>query len=1016
MNKIKPSKKGTFTKTAKAHGKSVSEFENQVLSHKENYSPEMVKKANFSHNARKWNKKSLGGDVDDNDPFMQDFLAKRIANRQNNAWVGLNNNELPTNDLTLSDLSLVRSTPPFVPTNNVPVINPSILKFKTKSKSELTIPELSLSGYKEANSFPGYKNDNSFKIIPQTSVSDKETYYPHTNTVESNNPKIRFSLDEDWVNKAPHISPLWSNSYLNRATYHFNTGNDALFRGLGKVIPKAGGGIRVDTDKQGSFFTPSNFNLLPLDPSITNAPADNLTYIQPNNLPADTSKLQANPELNIETPYITTPTLNNFNNYSSVGSFVKAGSEHALAGINAAKGIVDTIGDIKTNNFTKKRELDTYKQAVYSDATNVTPYETQGYNWRGRNQLFELGGNISIDKYNTDKNGFLPIIEAEKGELAKTPEGLIDVINSGEKHSNGGTPMNLPNNSVILSEKLKINTLKGKKSFTDLGKPFQTEKELKLLKNNKVDSLTKDYATEAINMKKQKIDEIFQLQEYLKEQGYFGKDVQLQTINEKLPKAGEGTKINISNQSYSPAEAEEIIKQYKNSPVYAYINDAKNLTEGKKRLKEQLQLNKSLSPELSKKIDSAKSFQELNPIAGTLQEGTWKLHPEAAKHYGLNIAPTRSGLDFLVKNNIIDPNDFPTLFRNGKPIIGSMKDFPNTAEAKKLSQIIDSKIKNTNLADAYAEANYKDSEWYYRNPEFKEFAFKSKEDFDKYVEENKSNKYGDYFYSGTEGLYLKPTYPQQTPPADPPKEKIVFKDRPVKEYVNVPGDINYDIDIPNLNVPLGFPLPYGRTPLNYYKVEPNYIDPRYLDVQPQLNEINRGVRTFQTNLGDRTSANKANALQSQVNAYNQENQVYGQKYNYDRSQDAQAQQFNAQAKTNTDQFNEHTWYNQLENPIRMRESVIADQILTDLNKGNERYLKENQFYNNKNYIDNLLTSEFNPEDLINVISLGIQAQKDEKKKTTTKQKSDGSTEVTTTTVPKDKYGGKVKIKPKIKKY
>ena len=135
MNKIKPSKKGTFTKTAKA---------------------------NFSHNARSWNKKSLGEEI--NDPFMQNFLSTRVDSRQNNAWVGLNNNELPTNDLTLSDLSLVRSTPPFVPTNNVPVINPSILKFKTKSKSELTIPELSLSGYKEANSFPGYKNDNSFKI------------------------------------------------------------------------------------------------------------------------------------------------------------------------------------------------------------------------------------------------------------------------------------------------------------------------------------------------------------------------------------------------------------------------------------------------------------------------------------------------------------------------------------------------------------------------------------------------------------------------------------------------------------------------------------------------------------------------------------------------------------------------------------------------------------------------------------------------------------------------------------
>lgn len=51
---IKPSKKGTFTAAAKKHGKSVQEFASQVLANKENYSPAMVKKANFARNASKW--------------------------------------------------------------------------------------------------------------------------------------------------------------------------------------------------------------------------------------------------------------------------------------------------------------------------------------------------------------------------------------------------------------------------------------------------------------------------------------------------------------------------------------------------------------------------------------------------------------------------------------------------------------------------------------------------------------------------------------------------------------------------------------------------------------------------------------------------------------------------------------------------------------------------------------------------------------------------------------------------
>lgn len=52
--RIKPSKRGTFTAAAKKHGKSVQAFASQVLANKKNYSPAMVKKANFARNAAKW--------------------------------------------------------------------------------------------------------------------------------------------------------------------------------------------------------------------------------------------------------------------------------------------------------------------------------------------------------------------------------------------------------------------------------------------------------------------------------------------------------------------------------------------------------------------------------------------------------------------------------------------------------------------------------------------------------------------------------------------------------------------------------------------------------------------------------------------------------------------------------------------------------------------------------------------------------------------------------------------------
>jgi hypothetical protein len=57
---IAPSKRGTFTAAATKHGMGVQEFASKVLANKDDYSPAMVKKANFAKNASKW-KHDLGG-------------------------------------------------------------------------------------------------------------------------------------------------------------------------------------------------------------------------------------------------------------------------------------------------------------------------------------------------------------------------------------------------------------------------------------------------------------------------------------------------------------------------------------------------------------------------------------------------------------------------------------------------------------------------------------------------------------------------------------------------------------------------------------------------------------------------------------------------------------------------------------------------------------------------------------------------------------------------------------------
>lgn len=73
---IKDSKKGTFTAAATKHGKSVQAFASQVLANKDNYSPAMVKKANFAKNAAKWKHQDGGATSEQNELIQQ--IAKAL--------------------------------------------------------------------------------------------------------------------------------------------------------------------------------------------------------------------------------------------------------------------------------------------------------------------------------------------------------------------------------------------------------------------------------------------------------------------------------------------------------------------------------------------------------------------------------------------------------------------------------------------------------------------------------------------------------------------------------------------------------------------------------------------------------------------------------------------------------------------------------------------------------------------------------------------------------------------------
>jgi len=125
----------------------------------------------------------------------------------------------------------------------------------------------------------------------------------------------------------------------------------------------------------------------------------------------------------------------------------------------------------------------------------------------GLGSLNNLGSNI----FSHGGLSQAPNAEIEKEENVVAPNGGF-LQADGPSHDQGGVPVALPGNSMIFSDRLKL----GKKTFADLNKANNTNKEDKILESNKYGSTSKSTA-ELMKMAKNKNSEaLFNIQESLK--------------------------------------------------------------------------------------------------------------------------------------------------------------------------------------------------------------------------------------------------------------------------------------------------------------------------------------------------------------------------------------------------------------------------------------------------------------------------------------------------------------------
>lgn len=150
---IKPSKRGTFTAAAKKHGKGVQEFASQVLANKENYSPAMVKKANFARNAAKWH--SFGGTLSTHGLDLSNGVTyinngnTHENNRYEGVQMGVDSQGIP--NLVEQDEVIFND---YVFSNRIPVPNAVRNKYKLRGTKDMTFADAAKKAAKESEERP----------------------------------------------------------------------------------------------------------------------------------------------------------------------------------------------------------------------------------------------------------------------------------------------------------------------------------------------------------------------------------------------------------------------------------------------------------------------------------------------------------------------------------------------------------------------------------------------------------------------------------------------------------------------------------------------------------------------------------------------------------------------------------------------------------------------------------------------------------------------------------------------
>jgi hypothetical protein len=393
-----------------------------------------------------------------------------------------------------------------------------------------------------------------------------------------------------------------------------------------------------------------------------------------------------------------------------------------------------------------------------------------------------------------------------------------------------------------------------------------------------------------------------------------------------------------SGTEYGIKAVQDYLAQWRDKPDYQYKDIAKTAERFKPFL------DKYGVKYTDKEL---KTIGGLDNLAGKLQETISSKYPELAEDYGINIEPTRKGLQKLLDKGIIKKGEFGVeTDNNGKVKIGSFNVL-SADNQKGIKAKIDALTEKDKKE--YAKSNYVDYESYFRTLDAKEIEFKDKAEYDKYLEDNKAKKIGDYYKTDKVGAYIKPIYkPSGTPPEDPTK--------PANETPpSYTGQPNQEVEAVNnvKNIPAIFPSfipPYS--PMQAIGKESAFL-PRYesIKITPESMLAEQAAQ----NLAQTYAINQSGLSPQQQQAVLGRNLAQSQMAANDAI--SKAEQFNANNQWQTD--NQNTG-------IRAKEDIMNAQYRQDYGNKVMQTLANKETQDYENYRTNFLQDQVNSNKIVNM--------------------------------------------------